>query len=112
MSSLSHTVLGEMCHNFGDVAKPISELTLHGFVLTQLSPRGRVAGEAGPCVGLASRAAVPGAAKCLRGPGGQRQPLLWTRLFQAKGRVRRTCFQAVACVVLAGDCGKEAWPLY
>lgn len=76
MSSLSHTVLREMCHNFRDVVKSISELMLHGFVLTQLSPRGQVAGEARPCFGLASGAVLPGAAKCPRGQGGQRQPLL------------------------------------
>lgn len=103
MSSLTHTVLREMCHHFGDVAKPISDLMLRGFVLKQLRPRGRVAGEARQCFGLASRAGVPGAAKCLRGQGGQRQPLLRTRLFQAKWSVRKVCFQAVACVVLAGD---------
>lgn len=72
--SLTHTVLREMCHNVGDVAKLISDLTLHGFVLTQLRPRGGVAGEAWPCFGLASRAAVPGAAKCLRGRGSRSRP--------------------------------------
>lgn len=101
--SLTHTVLRVMCHDFGDAAKPISDLLLRGFVLTQLRPRGGVAGEARLCFGLASRAAVRGAAKCLRGQGRQSQPLLWTRLFQAKWSVRRACFQAVACVVLAGD---------
>lgn len=38
--SFSFTVLGEMCHNFGDLPKPIFEFMLHGSVFKQLSPGG------------------------------------------------------------------------
>lgn len=39
VSSFSFTVFEGMCHNFGDLAKLLSEFMLHGFVLEQLSPR-------------------------------------------------------------------------
>ena len=35
VSSFSFTVFEEMCHNFGDLAKLISEFMLHDYVLKQ-----------------------------------------------------------------------------
>lgn len=39
VSSFSFTVFGGMCHDFGDLAKPISKFMLHRYVLKQQSPR-------------------------------------------------------------------------
>lgn len=42
-------VFGGLDHNFGELAKPVLEFILHGYVFMQLNPRWQIAGEAQLC---------------------------------------------------------------